>query len=266
MFDTFVSMLLRSASIYLIGFGVLLAIEIFFRREDVPVMVRARGLLFWSVLLPIDIAVAVVFISGREALGVAPYLSFKSTFGSAIVAAAVATLWTDFIFYWFHRIQHRFLWRWHAVHHSIENLSAINSYHHWSEPIWYTLIVSVPLAFVNIHVLAPALLIVYVFKAWPFFIHSPVTLHVGPLRHILVDNRYHRIHHSVERAHHDKNFGAITPLWDWLFGTMYMPRPDEWPATGVSGLPEPKSLREWSSAPGRRLAPAVATMSPAPNG
>jgi sterol desaturase/sphingolipid hydroxylase (fatty acid hydroxylase superfamily) len=31
----------------------------------------------------------------------------------------------------------------------------------------------------------------------------------------------HRIHHSRDREHWDKNFGHITPLWDRLFGTCY---------------------------------------------
>jgi sterol desaturase/sphingolipid hydroxylase (fatty acid hydroxylase superfamily) len=29
----------------------------------------------------------------------------------------------------------------------------------------------------------------------------------------------HRVHHSVERAEHDSNFGFNLPWWDWLFGT-----------------------------------------------
>lgn len=56
----------------------------------------------------------------------------------------------------------------------------------------------------------------------------------GKLQHSMINWRWgwvgkyiflspvdHRIHHSCEKEHWDKNFGHITPLWDRLFGTWY---------------------------------------------
>ena len=40
---------------------------------------------------------------------------------------------------------------------------------------------------------------------------------------MIADNRFHRIHHSIQPQHFDKNFGAGTSLWDQLFGTAYFP-------------------------------------------
>ena len=51
------------------------------------------------------------------------------------------------------------------------------------------------------------------------YLHSPIRLHLGVLGRYIVDNRVHRIHHSLEPAHFDKNFGMFTTLWDRLFGT-----------------------------------------------
>jgi sterol desaturase/sphingolipid hydroxylase (fatty acid hydroxylase superfamily) len=34
----------------------------------------------------------------------------------------------------------------------------------------------------------------------------------------------HHIHHSVEPKHYDKNFGYILSFWDWIFGTLYVPK------------------------------------------
>jgi sterol desaturase/sphingolipid hydroxylase (fatty acid hydroxylase superfamily) len=45
----------------------------------------------------------------------------------------------------------------------------------------------------------------------------------------------HRIHHSLEPQHFDKNFAFVFPLWDVLFGTYCPPKRNEFPATGVEG-------------------------------
>ena len=78
------------------------------------------------------------------------------------------------------------------------------------------------------------------------FLHSPTRLHLGPIvRRILADNRFHRIHHSTDPRHFDKNFGAGTSLWDQLFGTAYFPTADEWPDTGLSDQREAQSVSEY---------------------
>jgi hypothetical protein len=44
--------------------------------------------------------------------------------------------------------------------------------------------------------------------------------------------QWHRIHHSAMPEHRDKNFASLLPLWDILFGTAWIPKPDEYPVTG----------------------------------
>jgi hypothetical protein len=34
----------------------------------------------------------------------------------------------------------------------------------------------------------------------------------------------HQIHHSTDPRHHDRNFGGLLSLWDWLFGTLVTAR------------------------------------------
>jgi hypothetical protein len=124
------------------------------------------------------------------------------------------------------------------------------SFNHWTEPLWW-MTITIPLLFVDVRI-APTLgLLTVAFRYWQFYIHSTARPHLGALRRLLVDNRYHRIHHSLDPSHHDKNFGAMTPLWDWLFGTIHMPAKDEWPAVGLVEVGEPKDLSEWSSLPWR---------------
>lgn len=145
-----------------------------------------------------------------------------------VAGALAALIFADFAYYWFHRFEHRFLWRLHAVHHSPRELSVVAGIHHWSEGPLQALFWAVPVG-----VLAP-----YPFSApavgefwvlWGAFIHSPLRLRVPGL----IDGPRHRIHHSLEGRHFNKNFGILMPWWDKLFGTFYDPEPGEIPATGV---------------------------------
>lgn len=236
----------------LIGIGIFTTLEIFFPRERMPVRVRARGLAFALLIAPVWGLVTLLFEAAPRYLPFGPVIHLHSGFGSPIIASVALAVWIDFQFYWFHRFQHRFLWRWHSVHHSVRDLTAINGYHHWSEPLWMAAVVGVPLLLVDVDI-APTLgLLVAIFRYQAaFFIHSPNRLHLGPLRWLLIDNRYHRIHHSLQPEHHNRNFAAMTTLWDWLFGTMYMPKRDEWPEVGLDDAAEPTTIGEWSSAPWR---------------
>jgi sterol desaturase/sphingolipid hydroxylase (fatty acid hydroxylase superfamily) len=51
------------------------------------------------------------------------------------VIPLLAAFVSDLFYYWFHRAQHALglLWRFHAVHHSIEELNCFNEWHHVSE-------------------------------------------------------------------------------------------------------------------------------------
>jgi hypothetical protein len=83
--------------------------------------------------------------------------------------------------------------------------------------------------------------------------HSCMRLGLGPLRYIISDNRYHRIQHSIEPEHRNKNFGSFTPVWDLVFGTTYFPNKGQWPQTGVAGEDEPRTLSDFLFRPFLRL-------------
>jgi sterol desaturase/sphingolipid hydroxylase (fatty acid hydroxylase superfamily) len=143
----------------------------------------------------------------------------------------------DFFYYWFHRWQHALpvLWEQHKLHHSEESLNATTAMrHHWLEEILRIGFISLPMAIV--FDLAPvtggwlAMILVY----WPYFIHANVRLPLGGLTRVVVGPQAHRIHHSLEAPHLDRNFAAVFPLWDILFGTFCAPRRGEWPRTGLA--------------------------------
>lgn len=58
--------------------------------------------------------------------------------------------------------------------------------------------------------------------------HSHIWLSYGPvLSHIFISPAQHQIHHSIERKHWNKNYGFTFALWDWMFGSLYVPRERE---------------------------------------
>lgn len=236
----------------IVGFMAFTVLEILIPKERMTIPERLRGILFVATSIPLIGFTAWLYSAFVDGVGIKPIITIKSPLASTAVAAILGALWTDFIFYWYHRFQHRFLWRFHAVHHSIRNVTAINAYHHWTEPIFMTLVTGIPLMLIDIDFGPTLFLLASALQYWSFYIHSPIRIHLGPLSRIMTDNRYHRIHHSLQREHHDRNYGALTPFWDWVFGTLYMPAKGEWPAVGLDYVDEPKNFTEWESLP-RRL-------------
>jgi sterol desaturase/sphingolipid hydroxylase (fatty acid hydroxylase superfamily) len=167
--------------------------------------------------------------------------------GAPILAAIIG----DFYFYFHHRIQHAvpMLWRFHAVHHSIRELNAVNAYHHPFDEFIKTPISFVPLFFFSVEPARSVPAMTLIMAMHPYFLHSPMKADLGWFRQIIGDNRFHRIHHSTDPAHYNKNFGAFTTLWDRLFGTAYWPAKNEWPEVGLREIDEPKSVAEWITLP-----------------
>lgn len=172
-----------------------------------------------------------------------------------LVAALGIAMVGNFFYYWMHRAQHRvgWLWRFHKVHHSITELSATSSYHHVAEDLFQFAAVTMPMAILLGVASGPVpWLVIVLANTHSYFIHSSAKLNIGPLRYLLCDNRFHRLHHSREPEHLNHNFATTTPLWDVLFGTAHFPQGDEWPAVGLSDVPEPRTIADYLLMPFRR--------------
>lgn len=187
---------------------------------------------------------------------IVPLWSWIAPLGLAAYALQflVLIMAEDFLVYWRHRFEHKAFWHVHAVHHSPTELHAANDIGHPLQVVFGLLFVSIPLSLIQVDgPEAPALVGFFVFFL-SYFIHSPTRLHFGPLRWLLVDNRFHRIHHSIEERHFDKNFAVCFSIWDRLFGTAYDPAPDEWPDVGLFDIPPPRTITDYLMLPLRRHA------------
>lgn len=253
------------------SFAFMTALELLLPRERHGLRERLPGLAFWILAAPVT---ALSFATCRATwdwLGIAPLVVLPLRFdwagmlAAAVLAPLAGAFVGDFLFYWFHRAQHAWLWRFHAAHHSVRELNAVNAYHHLSEgPIQAALYI-VPTSLIVADTGAAVPMVTVLLYLHSSFIHSPTAIHFGPLRALFVDNRFHRIHHSLEERHFDRNFGAFTTFWDRIFGTAHFPARDEWPAVGLHEIDQPRTLRAWLTLPWRfgRAGDRVTAQSPA---
>lgn len=176
-----------------------------------------------------------------------PLWTWLQPLGVAGFALQVLILvaFADFLAYWRHRAEHKWFWPIHAVHHCPTELHATNDIGHPAQVWANILFVSFPLSLIQFDGPETPFIVGFIVNLLSFYIHSPIDIHFGPLRKVLVDNRFHRIHHSLEPKHFDKNFSICFSLWDRWFGTAYDPEPDEWPSVGVDGLPPPKGIIDY---------------------
>jgi len=143
----------------------------------------------------------------------------------------------DLAQYAVHRAFHKipFLWRFHAVHHSIRTMDWIaGSRSHFFDIIVTRGLIMIPLALCGFSQGAIIGYILFVsFHAT--FSHTDFRPRTVWLENYFVTPRYHHWHHSAAREAIDCNFAIHFPWIDRLFGTCHFPK-DRWPDSyGLSG-------------------------------
>jgi sterol desaturase/sphingolipid hydroxylase (fatty acid hydroxylase superfamily) len=211
--------------------------------EHHPLASKIRGFVFSLVNVGAASLLMVALRKLWDAVPLAPIINIDvSGWTGTAIAVVLSLVFSDFLNYWNHRFEHRFLWRIHRLHHCQTDLNAANSYAHFTERGVRDLLFILPLSLISFRFPATPFVMIALRELLELYIHSPIDIHFGPLRRIFVDNRFHRIHHSLEAAHFDKNFGILLSIWDRIFGTAYNPAQNEWPSTGVAGIKPPRSV------------------------
>ena len=141
---------------------------------------------------------------------------------------------SDFLLYWFHRWYHgAHLWKYHAVHHSSEEVDWISAARfHPVNILFGTVLVDVALLLAGI---SPNVML------WvgPFttassaFVHANLNWTLGPFKYVIAGPVFHRWHHTAADRGGNMNFAGTFPIWDILFGTFYMPENELPDAYGI---------------------------------
>jgi sterol desaturase/sphingolipid hydroxylase (fatty acid hydroxylase superfamily) len=148
----------------------------------------------------------------------------------------LAVILSDLSFYIYHRASHRtrLFWAIHCVHHTSRHynlsvalrLSCLEGAIRW--PFWIIL----PAAGISPKLTLLSYLAV---RLYQIPLH---TRYVGKLgimeKSLLATPSIHRVHHAINPAYIDKNYGGITTIWDRIFSTFELEREPV-----VYGTPKP---------------------------
>jgi len=139
-----------------------------------------------------------------------------------------------------HYADHRLglLWRFHALHHSQEELSVLTSFR--AHPLMHTtgfVLATIPVvALMPGRAIAPVLITVYVCIGT--LQHANLRWTFGPAGRVIVSPAYHRLHHA--REDQSINLGVVLTIWDVLARRARFPsRSHAVGRTGLAGRPVP---------------------------
>ena len=194
------------------------------------------------VLGPATVVGVALFAAGRG-WGLFPLLGMPSW--AAVVLGVIAL---DLVIYGQHVVFHHvpWLWRLHRMHHADLDIDVTTGVRF--HPLEILLSLAIKMAAVAV-LGVPALAVVIfevLLNATSLFNHSNVALPPQLeriVRWVVVTPQMHQVHHSIERAETDSNFGFNLPWWDRLFGT-YRAEPKAGEAGVVIGLPTFRDLAE----------------------
>ncbi|SDH76643.1 sterol desaturase family protein [Janthinobacterium sp. YR213] len=216
------------------------------------------GFYFISSLLPAALLaapLALLAVAGQRLLpdAIPAALSALPLWGKILLGLLIGEVGT----YWGHRLSHEipWLWRYHAVHHSTEQLYFLaNTRTHPVDMVVTRLFGLTPLYLLGLAgpsaagSAAPVLLLL-IGTVWGFFIHANLRWRFGPLEWLVATPAFHHWHHS-KFEHINRNYASTLPVLDRLFGTYHLPR--AWPAACGIEAAMPRTLAGQLAAPFRR--------------
>ena len=134
----------------------------------------------------------------------------------------------DFVQWFTHILLHKHpaLWKFHQVHHSVKEMGfAAHMRYHWMENVLYK-----PLKTFGVMILGgfepeQAYLVHFAAITIGHLNHANLKLTWGPLKYVLNNPVMHLYHHAytLPKGSYGVNFGISLSVWDYLFGTTYIP-------------------------------------------
>jgi len=161
-----------------------------------------------------------------------------------ITQALIMLLVSDFARYWVHRAAHqnRFLWRFHAVHHSSEKLGWLATMRfHPVEKFYFMVPEMIP--FIILGVGEEVLAVYFVMNGTNAMLqHANIRMNLGVLNWVFNLQEYHLWHHSKKIDESNSNYGINFIIWDIVFGTRFLPADREVSEIGLVDTDYPKKF------------------------
>ncbi|CAG2335397.1 MULTISPECIES: sterol desaturase family protein [Burkholderia] len=212
---------------------------------------RWNGIILLAIGFPLSVFVAINAISVADNLAgfLATHFGAKASlmhtdWKMVAVQFIVYFLTLDFAGYWVHRWCHEVavLWPLHKPHHTAETLTPWTLFR--QHPVEFFFLNTIPSFFAGVMLglllyatgtaVNPGTVTIIGIQVYvSFFVvdtMSHVHVHVSYgnwVNRIVLAPVMHNLHHSIELPHRDKNYGVILTMWDWMFGTLYLPKKNE---------------------------------------
>jgi sterol desaturase/sphingolipid hydroxylase (fatty acid hydroxylase superfamily) len=230
----------------LMFFAMLSLLEVHFPKLKSPPTLRRQSygtnislFLLNSALLSVFSVFSLWMVADRfSEYGLLNYVS------SPIVKAILVFLGLDLMLYLWHRACHQFevFWIFHRVHHSDLEMNASTAFRtHFLEQLTTSLIKAAYIIALGVD--RTMVLITEAVMTFFIMFHHTNSSFLGEnlLKHLIVVPYLHRVHHSVHRHEHDRNFGLVLSVWDRLFGTLAELEPV---AIGIKNNPGPDLMSQ----------------------
>ncbi|MDQ3037964.1 MAG: sterol desaturase family protein [Myxococcota bacterium] len=233
--------------------AIVVAIPVFFALIGIELAVSLRSgrrlYRFHDAITSLDCGVVqqatAVFLRGAI---IGAYVWLHERFAVLEISAESVLAWVvlffgvDLAYYWFHRASHRVnaIWATHVVHHQSEEYNLTTALRQSALQGAAAAAFYWPLAIAGF----PPAMFVAMSTAntlYQFWIHTRLIRRLPrPLELVLNTPSHHRVHHGIDPAYIDKNYGGILIVWDRVFGTFAAEGREE-PSYGTV-----KPLSSWS--------------------
>ena len=133
---------------------------------------------------------------------------------------AIGLVAYDFLYYWHHRAGHRvaLFWAAHVVHHQSEDYNLSTALRQTSSGWLVGWIFYLPMAIAGFPPLVFAV-VALIDLLYQFWVHTEQVGRLGRFDRWFCAPSNHRVHHAVNDAYLDRNYGGVFLVWDRLFGT-----------------------------------------------
>ena len=161
----------------------------------------------------------------------------SDAFWTSLPGWLLALVFYDFCYYWLHRMGHEsaVLWAAHAVHHQSQDYNLSTALRQTSSGALLGWVFYVPMALAGVPPLVFAV-VALIDLLYQFWVHTEQVGKLGWFDRWFCSPSNHRVHHAVNDAYLDKNYGGILILWDRLFGTFKDEDDQEKCVYGTRGL------------------------------
>lgn len=146
------------------------------------------------------------------------------------------------LFQWFtHKLLHRVpcLWRFHQVHHSIKEMGfAGHLRYHPMENLFYKPMKTLAVMLLGGFEPSQAFMVHFFTITIGHLNHANIKLDYGVLRYVFnnpVMHLYHHAYHLPKQHRYGVNFGISLSVWDFIFGSAYIPEQSGNVAIGYVG-------------------------------